>query len=180
MIVLYFSKKNRILFKLNIRFSPNIVNFSEFNLSKPNTCLFRTKVFVRKGFGLDRFHCIKVSSLVHHVLLLRYVHWLNSLKYTILGLNLMFSLHRISFYSGFGLFRVRFVQDFGLFRTFNPDWLTSAQTFSMSTPDTKQSLPPSTQQLFDGHLSRTSSLLLDSEIKKYITCEFVHYSLSYM
>jgi hypothetical protein len=26
--------------------------------------------------------------------------------------------------------------------TFNPDWLTSAQTFSMSTPDTKQSLPP--------------------------------------
>ena len=54
------------------------------NLSKPNP--FRTINFVwnRQVFGLDR---------------------LNSLKFTILGLNLMFSLYRISVYSGFGLGR---------------------------------------------------------------------------
>jgi len=42
---------------------------------------FRTKTFVqnRQVFGLDR---------------------LNSLKFTILGLNLMFSLHKILIYSG--------------------------------------------------------------------------------
>ena len=48
----------RTLNKLNIRFSPNIVNFSEFDLSKPNTCLFQTKCLVWKGFDLDRFHCL--------------------------------------------------------------------------------------------------------------------------
>ena len=53
----------------------------QWNLSKPNT--FQTKTFAqnRQVFSLDR---------------------LNSLK---LGLNLMFSLHRISIYSGFSLDR---------------------------------------------------------------------------
>ena len=60
----------------------NIILLVQWSLSIPNP--FRTKTFVwnRQVFGLDR---------------------LNALKFTILGLNLMFGLHRISFYSGFGL-----------------------------------------------------------------------------
>jgi hypothetical protein len=61
-----------------------VENWIQWNLSKLNP--FQTKTFVwnRQVFGLDR---------------------LNSLKFSILGLNLMFSLHRILVYPGFGIDR---------------------------------------------------------------------------
>jgi hypothetical protein len=81
---------NRTLNKLNIRFSPNIVNFSEFDLPKPNTCLFQTKCLVWKGFDLDRFHCLWIvkhtpppsfflilprSKIKHSIIVYRLVMW---------------------------------------------------------------------------------------------------------
>ena len=57
-------EETEILCKLNIRFSPNIVNFSEINLSKPNTSLFQTNVLVWKGFCLDRFNCISIIESI--------------------------------------------------------------------------------------------------------------------
>ena len=59
------------------------------------TCLNRTPFGLKLLLGIDR---------------------LNSLKFTILGLNLMFNLHRISFYSGFSLHRISVYSGFSLHR----------------------------------------------------------------
>jgi len=42
--------------------SPKVGNS---NLHKPNTCLFRTQKVIPRRFGLDRFHCSRLLSIVH-------------------------------------------------------------------------------------------------------------------
>jgi hypothetical protein len=82
--------------------SPFIVNFSEFNLSKPNTCLFRTKVLVWKGFGLDRDFGLFWVQFTQD-----------------------YGLFWVQVTQDFGLFWVQFTQDYGLF------WVQLTQDFSL-------------------------------------------------
>jgi hypothetical protein len=56
-------EKTEILYKPNLFKVLNVENFSEFNLYKPNTCLFQTKS-VPRVFGLDRFHCIRYGMVL--------------------------------------------------------------------------------------------------------------------
>jgi hypothetical protein len=100
----------KTLSKLNIRFSPNIVNFSEFNLSKPNTCIFRTKVLVRKVFSLDWFHCMYIYVLIQLFLscLISCINCINTrLKRLIVIPFTQLIRHDTRFTQDFGLLRVR-------------------------------------------------------------------------
>ena len=57
------------------------------------------------GMFLWKYSETYLSRIPFRLKLLFRIHRLNWLKFTILGLNLMFSWHRISVYSGFGLGR---------------------------------------------------------------------------